>query len=430
MDNFDVIVVGGGLAGLSAAYTLGKAGIGVLVVERGDYSGAKNVTGGRLYLNPVRNLLPDIWEQAPLERYVAKECITMMGESSSTSVELSSRKFAQKPYHSYTILRAKFDQWLADKVMEAGGMLITKNRVDDLIMDGTKVRGIIAGEDKIPANVVLAADGVISQVAEKAGLHPRQQPLDYAIAIKEVIELSPQIIEQRFNLEPGEGTARMYAGAITHGMFGGGFLYTNLSSVSLGLVVRIKDLMEKKPSLEAPQLLEDFKQRPEIKGLIAGGETIEYSAHVIPEAGMEGIGRLYGDGILVAGDAAGLALNTGITVRGMEFAIASGVMAAQAIITATKNKDFSAQSLSEYEKLLQNSFVLKDMKTFKNAPRFLDNPRLMGLYPQVACDTLEKLMFIGGEPKKRLVGTAMAEMRKKLKIAQLLKDGYNAFRSM
>ena len=430
MDNFDVIVVGGGLAGLSAAYTLGKAGIGVLVVERGDYSGAKNVTGGRLYLNPVRNLLPDIWEQAPLERYVAKECITMMGESYSTSVELSSRKFAQKPYHSYTILRAKFDQWLADKVMEAGGMVITKNRVDDLIMDGTKVRGIIAGEDKIPANVVLAADGVISQVAEKAGLHPRQQPLDYAIAIKEVIELSPQIIEQRFNLEPGEGTARMYAGAITHGMFGGGFLYTNLSSVSLGLVVRIKDLMEKKPSLEAPQLLEDFKQRPEIKGLIAGGETIEYSAHVIPEAGMEGIGRLYGDGILVAGDAAGLALNTGITVRGMEFAIASGVMAAQAIIAATKNKDFSAQSLSEYEKLLQNSFVLKDMKTFKNAPRFLDNPRLMGLYPQVACDTLEKLMFIGGEPKKRLVGTAMAEMRKKLKIAQLLKDGYNAFRSM
>jgi electron transfer flavoprotein-quinone oxidoreductase len=418
LDNFDVIVVGGGLAGLSAAYTLGKAGIGVLVVERGDYSGAKNVTGGRLYLNPVRNLLPDIWEQAPLERYVAKECITMMGESSSTSVELSSRKFAQKPYHSYTILRAKFDQWLADKVMEAGGMVITKNRVDDLIMDGTKVRGIIAGEDKIPANVVLAADGVISQVAEKAGLHPRQQPLDYAIAIKEVIELSPQIIEQRFNLEPGEGTARMYAGAITHGMFGGGFLYTNLSSVSLGLVVRIKDLMEKKPSLEAPQLLEDFKQRPEIKGLIAGGETIEYSAHVIPEAGMEGIGRLYGDGILVAGDAAGLALNTGITVRGMEFA------------AATKNKDFSAQSLSEYEKLLQNSFVLKDMKTFKNAPRFLDNPRLMGLYPQVACDTLEKLMFIGGEPKKRLVGTAMAEMRKKLKIAQLLKDGYNAFRSM
>ena len=68
MDNFDVIVVGGGLAGLSAAYCMAKDGIGVLVVERGDYSGAKNITGGRLYLNPIRNLLPVNWEQAPLER--------------------------------------------------------------------------------------------------------------------------------------------------------------------------------------------------------------------------------------------------------------------------------------------------------------------------------------------------------------------------
>ena len=107
LDNFDVIVVGGGLAGFSAAYCLAKAGIGVLVVERGDYSGAKNVTGGRLYLNPVRNLLPDIWDQAPLERCVTKERITMMGETSSVSMELSSRKFGQKPHHSYTILRAK-----------------------------------------------------------------------------------------------------------------------------------------------------------------------------------------------------------------------------------------------------------------------------------------------------------------------------------
>lgn len=430
MDNFDVIVVGGGLAGLSAAYCLAKAGIGVLVVERGDYSGAKNVTGGRLYLNPIRSLLPDILEQAPLERRVIKECITMMGENSSVSAELCSQKFGQKPYHSYTILRAKFDQWFADKVVEAGGMVITKNRVDDLIMDGIKVRGIIAGEDKIPANVVIATDGVMSLIAEKAGLRQRQKPQDYAVAVKEVIELSSQTIEQRFNLEPGEGTARMYAGAITRGMFGGGFLYTNLTSISLGLVVKIKDLMEKQPPIEAPQLFEDFKQRSEIRGLIAGGDTIEYSAHVIPEAGMGGISRLYGEGILVAGDAAGLALNTGITVRGMEFAIASGVMAARAVITATSKKDFSSQSLAEYERLLKESFVLKDMETFKNAPRFLDNPRLMGLYPQVACDTLEKLMFIGDQPKKRLVGTAMSKIRSKIALTKMLKDAFQAFRSM
>jgi electron transfer flavoprotein-quinone oxidoreductase len=88
-------------------------------------------------------------------------------------------------------------------------------------------------------------------------------------------------------------------------------------------------------------------------------------------------------------------------------------MAARAIITATAKKDFSSQSLAEYERLLKDSFVLKDMETFKKAPHFLDNPRLMGMYPQFACDTLEKLMFIGDQPKKGLVSTTMTEVRKK-----------------
>jgi electron transfer flavoprotein-quinone oxidoreductase len=427
MEKFDVIVVGGGLAGLSAAYCLAKDGIGVLVIERGDYSGAKNVTGGRLYLNPVRNLLPDIWDKAPLERYVTKERISLMGESSSVSIELSSGNFRQKPYHSFTILRAKFDQWLADRVTEAGGMVVTKNKVDDLILDGGIVRGIVAGEDKIPANVVLAADGVMSVLAEKAGLRQPHKPKDYAVGIKEVIELSSQTIEQRFNLKEGEGLAQEFAGAVTKGMFGGGFLYTNLSSISLGIVVRIKDLIEKQPPIEAAQLFEDFKKRSEIETLIRDGETIEYSAHVIPEAGLGGVPRLYSDGILVAGDAAGFALNTGLTVRGMEFAIASGVFAARAIIAATKRNDFSSRSLAEYEKLLQDSFVLKDLNTFKHAPDFLDNPRLMNLYPQAVCDILEKLMFIGDQPKKKLSSTALREFRKRIGL-KVLSDGGKVLR--
>jgi electron transfer flavoprotein-quinone oxidoreductase len=427
MENFDVIVVGGGLAGLSAAYCLAKAGIGVLVVERGDYSGAKNVTGGRLYLNPVRNLLPDIWDKAPLERCVTKERICLMGESSSVSVELSSQRFGQKPYHSFTILRAKFDQWLAERVVEAGGMVVTKNKVDDLILDGGKVKGIIAGGDEIPASVVLAADGVLSLIAEKAGLRQQYNPKDFALGIKEVIELPPQTIEQRFNLKEGEGLAEVFVGAMTRGMFGGGFLYTNLSTVSLGLVVRITDLMEKQPPIEAPQLFEDFKHRPEIESLINSGETIEYSAHVIPEASSGGISRLYSDGILVVGDAAGFALNTGLTVRGMDFAIGSGVLAARAIIAATKKRDFSSQSLAEYNRLLKESFVLKDLNTFKYAPHFLDNSRLMTLYPQTACDVLEKLMFIGDQPKKKMSSTVFDEIRTKVGL-KIFKDGCKVLR--
>ncbi len=427
MEKFDVIVVGGGLAGLSAAYYLAKEGIGVLVVERGDYSGAKNVTGGRLYLNPIRELLPEIWDEAPFERHVTIEKISLMGESSSVCIELSSERFRQKPYHSFTILRGKFDRWLSEKVAAAGGMVVTKNKVDDLILEDGKVKGIVCGEDSIYADVVLAADGAMSLMAEKASLRPEHKPKDFALGIKEVIALSPQTIAERFNLADDEGVAQTFVGSLTKGMFGGGFLYTNLNSISLGIVIRIKDLMEKQPPLEAPDLLDEFKRRPEINALINGGETIEYSAHMIPEGGISTMPRLYSDGILVAGDAAGFTLNTGLTVRGMEFAIASGILAAKAIIKARERNDFSKQSLSTYESLLKKSFVLKDLNTFKNAPRSLDNARLFSLYPQTACDVFEKLMFIGENPKRKLSATVLGEIRGKVGFS-ILKDAFRAFR--
>ena len=414
MEKFEVIVVGGGLAGLSAAYALAKDGVEVLVIERGDYSGAKNVTGGRLYMNPVRKLLPDLWAEAPLERFVTQETISVMSETSSVSIGLSSEKLRQEPYHSYTILRGKFDRWFADKAAEAGAMLVTKQKVDGLLRENGKIAGIVSGEDQIQANVVVAADGIMSQIAERAGLKERHKPKEFAVGIKEVVELPSQSIEDRFNLTNGEGAARMYMGSLTKGMFGGGFLYTNKDSVSLGIVVSIADMMARNQLIESPDLFEEFKSRPEIAALIRGGETVEYSAHVIGEGGYGAIPQLYGDGIVVAGDAAGLNLNTGLTVRGMEFAIASGVMAARAIKRAKDGNDFSKASLANYQSLMQESFVLKDMYTFRNAPGFLDNPRLFNLYPQVVCETLEKMMFIGEEPKKKLSSTALAEIRHKL----------------
>jgi electron transfer flavoprotein-quinone oxidoreductase len=83
--------------------------------------------------------------------------------------------------------------------------------------------------------------------------------------------------------------------------------------------------------------------------------------------------------------------------------------------------------LAEYEKLLQDSFVLKDLNTFKHAPDFLDNPRLMNLYPQAVCDILEKLMFIGDQPKKKLSSTALREFRKRIGL-KVLSDGGKVLR--
>src|SRR5680860_813274 len=154
MEKVDCIIVGGGLAGLSAAYGLASEGVEVLVIERGDYSGAKNVTGGRLYVSPIAEIYPELWEEAPLERRVTRELLTFMAEGSHTTVEVAADRFRTGPPRSHTVLRAKLDQWLADKVMEKGGMVITKNRVDSILKDGDRVVGISAGGDEIGADAV------------------------------------------------------------------------------------------------------------------------------------------------------------------------------------------------------------------------------------------------------------------------------------
>jgi len=205
MDKVDVIIAGGGLAGLSCAYELADSGMTVIVLERGDFSGSKNVTGGRIYLAPIRNLLPDLWKEAPLERHVTKEFLTLMGKTNSTTLELCSEQFNREPYPSYTILRATFDRWFADVVSEKGVFVIPQKNVNDLIKEDGKVIGIRAGEEEIGADCVVAADGVLSFLAEKASLRQPFRSQHFALGFKEVIELPSQTIEDRFRLGEGEG---------------------------------------------------------------------------------------------------------------------------------------------------------------------------------------------------------------------------------
>lgn len=412
MEKVDVVVVGAGLAGLSTAYFLAADGFEVLVVDRGDYPGSKNVSGGRLYLNPVRSLFGDLWDEAPLERPVTKERLTIMSGQASTTVELTSQRLREPPYHSYTVLRARFDRWLADRVTERGAMIVPKYEVQDLRLDDQgRVVGVRAAGEEIGADVVVAADGALSFIAEKAGLRGRQDPANMAVAVKEVIELPAGVIEDRFGVPPGHGAAQLFFGAMTEGITGGGFIYTNQESLSLGLVVNLKSLTEHDPPLEVHELMERFKARPEIEVLLAGGELVEYSAHSIPEGGLGAMPKLFADGILVVGDAAGMALNLGLTVRGMDFALASGAMAARAIARAREQADYSAAALAEYERLLKDSFVLEDLKTFRHMPHFLENPRLFDLYPEAVCRLLEELTWVGEAPKEKLSATAWREIR-------------------
>lgn len=422
MEKIDVVIVGGGLAGLSCAYSLAGEDLTVLVLERGDFSGSKNVTGGRIYLEPIRGLMPDLWEEAPFERHVTKEALTMMAGDSSTTFQLSSQRMNERPYPSYTIIRSTFDRWFADKVMEKGVYVIPEKRVDGLIMDDGRVAGVVTGEEEIAAEVVVAADGVLSFLAEKAGLRQPFEPQHFAVGFKEVIQLSREKIEDRFGLRGEEGMAYLFIGSLTKGMMGGGFLYTNLESISLGMVIGIDAINKMEPRQEVYRLLDEFKESPEIKKLIEGGTLSEYSAHMITEGGMDVMPRLYSNGILVVGDAAGFGLNMLITVRGMEYAIASGVMAAEAIKKAKIKGDFSAQSLAYYGDLLRNSFLLKELDTFRHVPSILKNPRWFNHYPQAICALYERLMWIDENPKLKLSSTAYRELRRNILNLKGIKD--------
>jgi electron transfer flavoprotein-quinone oxidoreductase len=405
MERIDAVVVGGGLGGLTSAYCLAQEGMQVLVLERGDHPGSKNVTGGRIYLRPLQSYLPDLWDAAPLERAVTKEVITMMGDTSALTLQFTSDRFREKPPHSYTVLRSQFDKWLGDRVVERGGFVIPQRRVTDLMKEDGRVTGVISEGEEIPADVVIAADGALSLMAERAGLRKPLPPRNAAVALKEVIKLSPEVIEERFGLQSGEGAAHLFFGSITQGIFGGGFLYTNRETLSLGLVLGIASFLQGEGTTETHQILEAFKEREEIAHFIRDGELVEYSAHLIPEGSNKPFPTPYGDGILVVGDAAGLALNMGISVRGMEFAIASGYLAAQTVKRAKENGDFSAATLAHYGALLRDSFVLQAMETFRHSLDALERPRMVGFYPQWLCKVMEEIFWIGEGSKKRISST-------------------------
>ncbi len=434
MEKVECIVVGGGLAGLSAAYGLADAGVEVMVLERGDYSGAKNVTGGRLYASPIRDFYPELWQEAPFERAVARELVTMLGDGAQTTIEVASDRFTEGQPQSYTVLRARLDQWLAEKVGEKGAMVVPNMKVDALLREEGRIVGIRAGEDEIGADVVIVAEGVLRLLSSEAGLAAEPVDRDHALGFKEVIELPSGVIEDRWHLNPGEGAAQLFLGNVTQGMLGGGFLYTNKESISLGVVVGMKAMRERAvkagpdAQIESNELLDRFKALPQIKPLVAGGTVAEYSAHAIPEGGIAAVPKLAGDGYLMAGDAAGLALNALITVRGMDFAIASGYYAAEAVKAAKARGDFSAAGLAGYEASLRGSFVLKDLQTASQIPAFMENPRLFTHYPRAVSRLLEQIYTVGPGPTPGLFKTAWGGIRRDFMNAGTVKDAWSARR--
>jgi len=417
---FDAIVVGAGPAGCACGYQLAQSGLQVLVVERGKFAGAKNMWGGAFFGPTLAELIPGFWAEAPIERYVVSNKLSCLTDEACLSLEFTTPKFRQLPYNGFTVLRSKFDRWFATKVQETGAIVAAGLQADDLLWEGNQVVGIKAGGDELPASVVIACDGVNSILAQKAGLGGELKPQDVKQGVKEVIALPRKTIEQRFNLSGDEGIAWEFIGSCTRGLPGGGFIYTNKDSLSVGIVVQLDALAENQ--VKANDLLEDFKRHPAIASLLEGGKLVEYSAHLIPVSGINMMPRLYTDGLLVTGDAAALVLGTGLILEGANFAVASGVAAAETTIKAKQTGDFSARSLAHYRELLEQSFVLKDLKTFSKAPHFMEKPRIYTTYPELACNLAERLFTSDGKPRKKAWQLLREASKGKISLWQIALD--------
>ena len=429
--DFDVIVVGSGCAGGTAAYVAASAGKSVLVVERGNFAGAKNMTGGRIYSHALKEVFPDFESEAPLERKITHERIGLLDPESQFSIDFTSPELAREGKDSYSVLRADFDQWLAEKAEEAGASYVCGIPVEELVKDEEgRVVGVRAGEDVITSQVVILAEGCNSILAERCLGVARPKPNEMAVGIKEVFELDEKTISDRFLVPDGEGAAMLFVGDCTHGSVGGGFLYTNRESISLGLVATISEAADPARN-DAPvyQMLEDFKNHPAVAPMIRGAEMVEHSGHMVPEGGYNMIPKYVYDGCLLAGETAGLCMNMGYQVRGMDFAVASGRMAAEAACEAIDAGDVSEAGLASYKAKMEDSFVIKDLQTFSGWPAVMEGwDSMFQDYPTMLRQILDAMFCVDGQPQEPLLDRIKPVLKERgyLKLGREIVKGVKA----
>src|ERR1700739_837403 len=157
--DFEVIVIGAGVAGCVTAYQLARRGRSVLLLERGETPRSKNLSGGVLYSRGIQQVFPDFLNEAPVERRITRNYISFLNTDSSVAIDYRDARLAD-PVNAVTVLRAKLDAWLAEKCEEAGAIIMPGVRVDRVLTEGTRVVGVQAGDDELRAHVVVAADGV------------------------------------------------------------------------------------------------------------------------------------------------------------------------------------------------------------------------------------------------------------------------------
>ena len=426
----DVVVVGAGPAGATAATVLARAGHSVILLERGPFPGSKNMSGGVVYPRMLDQLHPQWWEEAPVQRWITRRSTMVLTDEQAVSVDFRSQKWGSAPYNGATAFRPDWDHWLASKAEVDGATLICSTTATGLLRENNQVVGVTTDrpDGDLRARVVIACDGVNSFLAKEAGMYGEVDAANYTVGVKETIALPKEVIDARFGVRGRHGMDIEVLGG-TSGVNGGGFVYTNLDTLAVGCVLKLPKLTAQE--LRPEEIIDRFKRHPGIAPLVEGGEVQEYSAHVIPEAGLSMMPQMTGDGILVAGDAAAMCLAAGLWLEGVNFAMASGIYAGEAAAESLASGDVSAKGLAGYERRLNDTFVLRDHKRLHRAPEIVLSDRVQHLYPQMIANSVERMFRVDNPtPKPGLIRVLNQERKRAgLKVRHVVKDTLDGLRT-
>ncbi|HTT26462.1 MAG TPA: hypothetical protein VMH90_05835, partial [Thermoplasmata archaeon] len=414
------------------ALRLARGGANVLLLERGAEAGTKNLSGGVLWGGDLDGILPEWRSQMPVERHVVRKRFGLLTEDRAFSASLSDPTWRTAPYVGYTVLRARTDAWMAQQAEAAGATVVTSVPVDGLAWDGTTARGVIQGGERMSAPITLVCDGANSRVSLGTPIRPRPRLEEAAteLGLKEVYRLDAATIEERFAVGPDEAHVEEWiCGGFPPGVMGGGFLYTNRDTVSVGLILQIASL--KGSGTHSYDLLERFKLHPAIAPRLAGGELIEYGAKLISSGWASRPAAFHGDGWMVCGDAAGFVYSNGLVIQGMNYALRSGLLAAETALDALRAKDPSAARLAGYDARLEAAHVLADFRDSHGLDQVKWNPRLYREYPLALVDVLHYWSGEMGRNRPSFAGAARMALRHgRVPLRTAVRDAFSMYSNL
>jgi electron-transferring-flavoprotein dehydrogenase len=403
----DVVFVGAGPANLSGALHLARlvrehneavesgkregkplGEIEIGVIEKGAYVGAHILSGSVMDPRALKELMPDFMEQgAPLESPVKEDHFLYLTKTRAIRSPITPPPLKNHGY--YIVSLNRLTAWLGEKCEEAGVNIFPEFPGADMLYDeDDRVLGVRTGDKGIDkegkpkanfepgvdlrAKVTVLGEGprgsLTKQLTQRLNLNDGREPQVYSLGIKELWELPDD---------------RYPAGRVTHTLgfpsdaktYGGGWIYGMQNRIlNIGYVT---GLDYRDPLLDPHAEFQRFKQHPFLARLLEGGKMIRYGAKTIAAGGPHAMPQIYADGVLLVGDCAGF-LNSQ-RLKGIHTAIKSGMLAAEAIFEALLANDFSAKQLRRYEQLVNESWIMKELRKIRNFHAGFRHGRWLGL---------------------------------------------------